>query len=172
MSLRSLFTIILKVIGIFFIKDLLATLQFSVTIILYITNKEFGIEDLWTLISTIVTLIFYCFLSWLFIFKSEFLVEKLKLAKGFDQDTVPLNVNQSTILSISIFVTGGLMLVNEIPNLFSLLIDYFLENSRKPHSNDTTLSYSALSGIKILVGVLLIIKQRHIVNYIEYKRRK
>ena len=171
MTPRSLFNIILKIIGIFFIKDILAALLQLLSVFLYFTRSDAFLEGIWTLISTILILLVYGFVSYYLIFKSDLIIDKLKLDKGFDQETIPLNIHRSTILSISIIVIGGLILADEIPNLCRQLFAYFQERRMTYGQTKPNVSYWVLTVVKIVIGLLLISRQRQVVNYIELKRK-
>jgi hypothetical protein len=171
MTPRTLFNIILKILGIFFIKDILTILPQLLSTILYLTKVDTVGEAIWTLITTMLILLVYVFISYFLIFKSDLIIDKLKLDTGFDQETIPLNIHRSTILSISIIVIGGLILADEIPNLCRQLFAYFQEKRMTYGQTNPNISYSVLAGAKIVIGLLLIGNQRQIVNFIEHKRK-
>lgn len=171
MTPRSLFNIILKVLGIFFIKDILATIPQLFSVALYLTKTNSIDEAIWTLLFTLLVLSIYCLASYYLIFKTELIIEKLKLENGFNQDTIPLNIHRSTILSISIIVIGGLIVADEIPDFCQKLFAYFQERRMTYGQTNPSISYSVLAGVKIVVGLLLISKQRQIVNFIERQRQ-
>lgn len=171
MTTRSLFNIILKILGIFFIKDILATLPQLLSIFLYLTKDDTAGESIWTLVITILILLAYGLVSYYLIFKSNLIIDKLKLDQGYDQETIPLNVHCSTILSISIIVIGGLIIADEIPNLCRQLFAFFQGKRMTYGQNNPSISYSVLAGAKIVIGLLLVSNQRQIVNFIELKRK-
>src|SRR3982751_3444931 len=126
MTPRSLFSIVLKILGILFIKDILAALPQLLSVfymIKYNQQQEMGI----TLAMTLLMLLIYTVVAYYLIFKSELIIDKLKLDQGFNQDNFPLNVHRSTVLSISIIVLGGFLVADEIPNLCRHLYGYFQE---------------------------------------------
>lgn len=172
MTPRSLFNIILKILGIFFIKDILATIPQLLSIFLYLKDPDSANEVVWTLVMTLLILAVYVLVSYYLVFKSEFIIDKLKLDKGFNQEIIPLNIHRSTILSISVIVIGGLLVANEIPNLCRQLFSYFQEKRITHGQTNPSISYSVLATAKIVVGLLLIGYQRQIVNFIEQKRKK
>lgn|ERR1700694_3588530 len=171
MTTRSLFNIILKILGIFVIKDILATIPQLLSIILYLTKSDTVGEAIWTVVTTVLILLVYVFFSYYLIFKSDLIIDKLKLDKGFDQETIPLNIHRSTILSISIIVIGGLIIADEIPNLCRQLFAYFQEKRMTYGQTNPTISYSVLAAAKIVIGLVLIGNQRQIVNFIERRRK-
>jgi hypothetical protein len=107
------------------------------------------------------------------IFRTDIIIDKLKLDKGFDQEAFPLNIHRSTVLSISIIVIGGLIVVDEIPNFCRQLVSYYQAKRMTMgwQTQSSWISYIVLSGVKIIVGVLMLSNQRQIVRFIEWKRR-
>lgn len=172
MTLRTLFNIILKILGVFFIRDFLATIPQLLSVILYLTKSDTVTEAIWTLFTTLLILFVYGLVSYYLVFKTNLIIDKLKLDKGFDVETIPLNIHRSTILSISIIVIGGLLVADEIPNLCRQLFSYFQEHRMTYGQTNSTISYSIVSGTKIIIGLFLMAGQRQIVNLIERQRKK
>ncbi|MFL5742927.1 MAG: hypothetical protein ACJ75B_22095 [Flavisolibacter sp.] len=171
MTIRDLFNIILKILGIFFIKDILAAIPQLLSVSLYLTKPEVS-GAVFTLVATLLMLLIYILISYYLVFKTSGIIDKLKLDHGFDQDTIPLNIHRSTVLSISIIVIGGLMVADEIPNLCRQLFVYFEEKRTTYGQNLASISYSVLAAAKIIIGLLLIGNQSKIVNLIERKRQQ
>jgi len=172
MTPRTLFNIILKILGVFFIKDFLAAIPQLLSVILYLTKSDTVTEAIWTLVTTILILAVYGLVSYYLVFKTDLLIDKLKLDKGFDQETIPINIHRSTILSISIIVIGGLLVADEIPNLCRQLFSYFQEKRMTYGQTHPNIAYSVVSATKIIIGLLLMTGQRQIVNLIERQRKK
>jgi len=171
MTPRSLFNIILKILGVFFIKDFLAVIPQLLTAILYLTRPDSWPEAIWVVVTTFLMLLVYGVVSYYLIFRTELIINKLRLEKGFDQETIPLNIHRSTILSISIIVIGGFLVVDEIPNFCQLLFSYFQEKRMTHGLTSPTISYSIVSGVKIIIGLSLMSGQSQIVNLIERLRQ-
>jgi len=172
MTPRSLFNIILKILGVFFIKDFLAAIPQLLSAILFLTNSEARTEGIWTLLTTLLILLVYWFVCYYLIFKTESIIDGLNLDKGFDQDTIPLNIHRSTILSISIIVIGGLLVADELPNFCRQLFAYFQEKRMSYGLSKPNIAYSVISAVKIIIGLTLMIGQRQFVTLIELKRKK
>src|SRR5438105_4470880 len=115
MTPRSLFNIILKVLGLFFIKDILATIPQIVSYSILLTETKVS-EVIWLLVGAVLTVAFSGILSYYLIFRSGLIIDKLSLDKDFDQAAIPLTIHRSIILSIAIIIVGGLVLADEIPN--------------------------------------------------------
>ena len=172
MTPRILFNIILKILGLFFIKDFLASIPQLLSVILFLTKSDTVTEAVWTLVTTLLILLAYGLVSYYLVFKTDLIIDKLKLDKGFDQETIPLNIHRSTILSISIIVIGGLLVADEIPNFCRQLFSYFQEKRMTYGQTHPDVAYSVVSGVKIIIGILLMAEQRKIVNLIERQRKK
>jgi hypothetical protein len=172
MTPRTLFNLILKILGIFIIKDLLEAIA-QIFVVFSLFDKPNAMPELlWTLLATIAVFLIEAFLCYILVFKTEWVIKILKLESGFDQETIPLNMHRSTILSISIIVIGGWLIANEIPNFCRQLFEYFQEKRMTYGQTNPKIQYSVLSGVKIVIGILLIAEQRLIVNLIERQRRK
>lgn len=172
MSNRSLFNVILKILGIFFIKDILATLPQLLSIIILVTKPNSAENAVTTLSLTLFILLIYVFVSYCLIFKSNIIIDRFKLDKGFDQEVISLTVHRSTILSISIIIIGGLILVQEIPNLCRLLYVYLEERKLNFEQQNPGITYVILACTKIVIGLVLIGNARLLVNFIELKCKK
>ena len=168
MTPKTLFNILLKIMGIFFIKDILISISQLLSFIPSMTSSD----SKWMFVSVVTSLIFYGLISFFFIAKSELLITWLRLDKGFDQESISLNIHRSTILSISIIVLGGIILVEEIPKLCQQAITY-LQIKRTSHGTiDPSISYTVIAGLKVIFGIILIVYQRYFVNIIELRRKK
>ncbi|MEO6719285.1 MAG: hypothetical protein ABIN67_02925 [Ferruginibacter sp.] len=171
MTLKSLFSIILKVIGIFFIKNVVEIIPQIISIFFYLNSETYG-EAIWMLISSGVTLGAYLIIINYLLFRTETVISKLNLESELENETITFKLHRSAILSISIIIIGGLLLAEEIPNFCKEMILYFQVNRINYRQTDVTLSKSVLAGAKILIGLLLIGNQREITNFIELKREK
>ena len=172
MTPRSLFNIILKILGVFFIKDILVSLSQLLGFLMQFGKPEAVPELLWTVLTITLVLVVDVFFCYLLIFKTEWFIKVLKLDRGFDQETIPINMHRSTILSISIIVIGGYLVINEIPNFCRQLFVYIQEKRMTLGQTNPKIDYTIVSGFKILMGVLLIAEQRPLVNLIERQRKK
>ena len=172
MTLKSLFSIILKVIGIFFIKNVIEIIPQIFSAFLYFLNSDTYGEGFWILISSALTLGLYLVVINYLLFKTEVIISKLNLESELDTETITFKLHRAAILSISIIVTGGLLLAEEIPNFCKEITFYFQITRMNYSQTDVTISKSVLAGAKIIIGLLLIGNQREIVNFIELKREK
>jgi hypothetical protein len=172
MTIKTLFNIILKILGIFFIKDTLTFLGTMITYYNFIPKStSYHSDSNTSLIVSVAVGLTYILAFYMLIFQSNFIIKMLRLDKGFDEDTISLNIHRSTILSIGIIVIGGLMIAYGIPDFCRQLYSYSLRKDTFRLTN-ADITYTVIDATKIFIGLLLIGFQRPIVNLIEWKRRK
>lgn len=174
MTPRNLFDIILKVIGLFFLPTALVEFsQFIVSTTNLFDEISFN-ASLYNFIFAFLTLSIYLFMIYVLILKSNWVIDKLNLDKNFEQEILPLNIHRTTILSISIIVIGGLIIIDAIP-LFCRQVFLFFQYRQelrelryvKPFDN----SYIFVYASKIIIGLVLVGNQQTIINFIEHKRK-
>jgi hypothetical protein len=171
MSPRTLFNIILKIIGLLFVKDILALIPQISSVILAFENNNVSVA-IWILSTTLLILAAYWLVAYYLIFRTELVIDKFSLDKDFPQETISLNVHRSTVLSISIIVIGGLLLADSIPELCRQIFYYFQEKRLTYGQTQPRVDYMITSVAKVILGLVLIGSQRQIVNLIERQRKK
>jgi hypothetical protein len=172
MSPRTLFTIVLKVLGIFFIRDVLGLFPQLLSFISYWLRPD-PVEDAFVNVCLVLLLILiYSFICYYLIFKTDVLVDKLKLNDSFNEETISLNIHRSTILSISIIIVGGLVLMQEIPNFIRLVYVYFQQRRLLRGEINPATGQLIVSGAQIVIGLILVGNQKMIVDFIEVRRKK
>lgn len=171
MTPRSLFNIILKIMGIFFFKEILFTIPQLLASIYGLGNSETIRTSIWLFLSSLALAVLYWFVGYFLIFKTEKIIDEFKLDKGFDQEILTINLHRSSILSIAIIVIGGFMIANALPALCSDVYQYYLKK-RFYYDSNGDLTDIVLSGSRVVCGIILIGAYRPIVNAIEFDRRK
>jgi len=169
MSPKSIFQIIIKILGIFFIKDIIDGVPQLVASVIFIFQTQS--EDFsWTsLFITLFTFGIYTLIPFILVFRTDKVVNILKLDRGFNQETLTLDVPRSTIFTIGVVVTGALVLTNEIPNFCRYLLAYIQERNMPFRKEVPDYSRIVFSGIKILIGLLLIGERKRIVAFVDRK---
>jgi hypothetical protein len=172
MTPRSLFTIVLKIIGILFIKDILDAIpQFILSIVEFL-QFDSSMQNIWAPIFIILSCAVYVCAAYYFIFKTNDVINKLNLDKDFSEENFPLNIHRSTVLSIVIIIIGGLLIADNIPLLCRSIYLYFQTKSiGDAFTKSPDFSYIIIYALKILVGLILTGNHQLFVNYIERKRK-
>jgi hypothetical protein len=164
----SLFNLILKIIGLFFIRDILESLSHTLSVLVYMPQYSSASEATYNLAVSLPPLVLYTLLVWLFIFKSDSLVNLLKLDKNFPQSHVDIRLERKTVLTAAVIIAGGWLLVNEIPEFFRHVIYYYQERKMYVRMTRPDVSYIVMSAIKIAIGFFLIVFHKPIVEVIEW----
>jgi hypothetical protein len=173
MKARDLFIIILKIFGIYLIKDILLAIP-PVLKNFYQYLKVDPDVALFSLIFSFVALALHFTIVYFLLFKTSFLIAKLNLTTGLSEQLLTINLHRSQIYTIAIIITGLLILVFSIPALVrDLYWWYEYISSRDTMFGAQSYDYSELliSLTEVIIGLLFLGNQRSLVNYIEYKKR-
>ncbi|MES2776008.1 MAG: hypothetical protein V4722_17660 [Bacteroidota bacterium] len=170
MTPRSLFNIILKVLGIFFIKDVVTTVPQLISTAVYLLEFGTGNGSLRSLIYAVLQLAIFTYVSYFLIFNTHKLIDLFKLDKGFEEDQFTFQIDASSVYRIAIIVTGAFILVNEIPEFCRFLFNSFEEGSRDYIREKTGISRVVVSVVKMLIGLLLIGERNRIADFFERKQ--
>ena len=172
MTATSLFNIILKILGIFFLRDFIAAMPQILAIISMMINYSDG-GPVSPLVAGLLYIAAYGYIAFVLIFKTSRVIEILKLSEGMEEGTLNLNIHRSIVLNISIIVIGSLLVINAIPNLLRQLF-LIIQNQKENYDSympepDKTLMVIYIA--QIVIGLLLLGSHRKMVSYIELKRR-
>ena len=170
MTIRNLLNLILKIIGILFIRDMLSMLpQLSLSFVMFEQSAIFE-KGIMNFVLSASMILVYILVARLFIFKSESVIDYLRLDHDFEEEKLEISMHRSAILSIAIIIIGGLMLAEGIPKLCLSIYEYniskYASHGHTPFNNAKFYSSIATTS----VGVLLMTLQQQIVNLIELKR--
>ncbi len=173
MNARDLFTVILKIFGIFLIKDVLLAIPPVLNEIFKILEVSVDLA-FFSLLFYLLTLGLHLAVVYLLLFKTKFLISKLNLASELSDEPMKVNMHRSSIYTVAIIVTGLLILVFAIPTLIQhFYFWYEFMDSRKGSIGDRSYDYSGLfiAIAEVIIGLLFLGNQRALVNYIEIRRR-
>lgn len=170
MTPRTLFIIILRVIGILSIKELfIAIPQLISTVLLFFQGYSIS-GGLLMIVISLLTVALYLWISYTLIFKADFLVTKFGLDQNFAEPTLQLNISIPSVLRIAVIVTGALLLLSEIPE-FCRIVYYILQerNISFMENGSPDWSPALFSGVKIILGLLIIGERKRILEFLESK---
>ncbi len=155
MTPKTLFTIIIKIFGLWVIFSILEIIpQVLATLPMFIANGGININS--SLIIMILIPIFYILIIWLLLFKSELIISYLSLDQHFEQDQLQFHFSAAEILRVVILIIGGLLILEAIPKLIEQGLNYVQKDASQSY-----LPYSGYSELRILIskmflGLLLI----------------
>lgn len=172
MSIKTLWIILLKIIGIWLISQSIVILPYGITALAAIGSY---FDDSFVVMLVITALIgaisasYYLILK-LFIFNPHWILRKLKLDKGIEDEVIDLNIKQETIMVIVFVIIGGLVLIDSIPYLIRYTLACFQEELLL--SEDPNLKWVIFYLLKTVFGYLLISENALIVKFITKQQQK
>src|SRR6187402_597274 len=98
MQIKTFWNILIKIIGLWLLFGCTSVIpQFFTT--LSFTNGDLDIESLLMLwLMLFATIGIYMVLVWFFIFKTDWIIRKLKLEQNFTEERIDLNIKSTAIL--------------------------------------------------------------------------
>lgn len=178
MTPKNLFNIILKIFGLFFLREIVYIIPQLISTIPYFTKQDnfdsglFSSGNILPFILTLIVIAFYVFIIYQLLFNTNKIIDKLKLDQGFNQQEFSFNISTTLILTISLIVIGGIILTNEIPNFCNNIFSYFQQKKLMPDVAKLNFSYIIISGVKILIGLLIIGERKRIADFVEKRKIK
>jgi hypothetical protein len=167
MTPQTLFIIILRVLGILSFKELVISIPQLITIVLSFFSGYSISDGLFMVLISLLAVALNLAVSYVLIFKADFLVTRLGLDHGIQESSLQLNISLPSILSIAIIVTGFLILVFEIPEFIRMIHARLQQQSIAFYQNEST-NWSPViaSGVKILFGLLIIGERWRILKFL------
>ena len=177
MTPRSLFVIIIKVIAIYLIIDSLSFIPQLLSSLFFVFQSSHypgGSTDSVAapLLLLIVIIGFYVFFFRLCLFKTDWIIDKLRLDKGFSEEKFEINIHRSTVLKIAVIVIGAVMVIDSLPLLCKQTISYLqMSHTYMRFTDNRESGWMIYYFLKFFIGFSLMSANRPIVNYIERKRK-
>lgn len=168
MGSSSLFSLILKVIGLFFIRDVLESLSHTLSALIYLPQYDSANEGLINVAVTFPSLILYALLAWFFLFRTQTIIRLLRLDKGVADQQLAINADRKTLLTAAVVIAGFWILVNEIPEFIRQALYYYQERKMYARMTRPDISYAGMSAVKIGIGLILIVFNKFIVRLIDW----
>ncbi|MFT3704917.1 MAG: hypothetical protein QM802_21300 [Agriterribacter sp.] len=178
MSPRKLFNIILKIFGLLFIREIINAIPSIISSLLqYFYTSSIGAAIASVVISLLI-LAFYAFLAMQLLFKTNKIIDVLKLDQGFRDNELSfgqgeefaIHLSSTTIFTIALIVIGGVILVDEIPDFCRQFYLYVNQSNNRYNPVKPDPSYMIFSAIKIIIALLLIGERKRIIDFIESRK--
>lgn len=164
MTKRDFFIVIIKLFGLYsIIYSLFSAIP---------GNISFALMDIdaWSLIWIAATLIIIIGIFVLLVFKSENVVNILRLDKGFDDDRIEFGTLKSTgIATLAIFFIGGFLIIDNIPPFLSHLLFAFKGDIIGLTYKTVDKFNWLVSGFKLVLGFVLLTNYKSILKILRIK---
>jgi hypothetical protein len=169
MEINTFWKIVLKGIGLWLLMNCIYLIpQFFSS--LSLINGSINWDTLMVMwIANIASLLLFIIIIRIFLLKTQWLVNLLKLDKQFNEERIDVNISGSKVLSIVVILIGALIFLQSLPELFSTVIT-LLKPQQDPEI--TTLKnadsyWTIYHIIRVIAGFLLMTNSKFIVNLID-----
>jgi len=176
MTPRDLFTVILKIVSIYLIVEgfvLLPQMFFAIYQYGRMMADSSQVDILEAGFFIVLAIGIYILVLRFCLFRTDWLVDKLRLDKGFSEEKFEINIHRSTILKIAVIVIGAIMVIDSLPLLCKQTVSYIqMSHSYTQFIDNRSSGWMVYYFVKFVVGFCLVSASRPIVNLIELKRKK
>lgn len=168
MTPRTLFQIIIKIIGLFFVLELINSIpQLTSTIWYYVSPDGIGFELWLVVLGLLLGLGLYVFLAYIFLFNSNVVVDKLKLDQWFEDDVFSFRIPRTFVLMTAIVVIAGIILLQEVPNIVFNIYRYTEVSAAAFGQQDLEHSSLILSIVKVVLALLMVGERKFLLRLID-----
>ncbi|WP_291287321.1 hypothetical protein [Flavobacterium sp.] len=129
MSIKTFWIILIKILGLILILQAVSIIPEWISSIYFIYENEDNKNLLILIFSVLLVLFIFYLITRFFLFKANWIIDKLKLDKGFENNTIELNSSQNKIISIAIIVIGSYMLIQNLPILLKEFFMFFQDKT-------------------------------------------
>lgn len=167
MTPRSLFVILIKIMGLFQISNIFES-ALGLFASLFTLRSEVSSSGLQYMLFSLFSLGLYILLFYVLLFKPQVLIDRLKLDHGFYEEQFTMNMNMGMVVRIAIISVGIFFFIETIPSLCRQLaivyqkaaLHYFSDKS-----DDTTINI-IFSVAKLLIGYVMLTNSNYLAKFI------
>ena len=170
MTIKTFWTIFIKFLGIWLVLDSVTIFPRFILTLFYSYPKGTTQGYATTLSLLLLTMGVYLFILRVFVFKTSWLIDKLHLDKGFDEDKIDLNIQFSTVLTVATIVVGGLMFVDSLAQFCKQIFVFYQQKSI--FIENPTSSWLIFEFVKIIFSYLLMTNSKQVVTFIDKQTSK
>ncbi|MDA6069033.1 hypothetical protein NJT12_05300 [Flavobacterium sp. AC] len=169
MSIRTFWIILIKILGLILISGTLIIVPQSFSSFYFaIQRVDLSDKIVYSLIILVLFFIYFLIIK-LCIYKTNWIIDTLKLDRGFETGNIELNFDSTKIISIAVIVIGGLLFIENIPVLLQEVMVFFQnKNLFKDYPKS---GWIAFSFCKTIIGYLLMTNSFRIAKLIEKQNK-
>jgi hypothetical protein len=97
-------------------------------------------------------------------FRTGYIVDKLRLGSGFDEEVFSFKWSPTHVLRSAILVTAGIIIFKEVPDFCSHLATYFQVKEVGLLQKRPDLTFAVRSGVRLLMASVLIGEREGVVK--------
>lgn len=170
MTPRSLFIIILKILGIFFLKDIVFSI---IELFNAVLGPSFEDSKWMVILFSLLVLAIYVLITYILIFKPNIIINKLKLDVGFEEENFSMNMDHTVLINIAIIIAGLYLMIDKLPAFINQAFVYFRSRNISFLSNNSNNGmYVVQLGIEVVIAYILLANSRYISAFVTKKKRE
>ena len=170
MKINTFWNIVIKSIGLWFLVNCFYIIPELYASFSYDNGDLNWLSLFWTWAITTIGIIIYCIIIRVFLFKTAWIIKKLRLDQGFTQENIDLTISSFTVLQLVVILIGGYIFIQGLPVLCQQLIEFFQQKILL--KNYQGLSYLVYNSLKTLFGYLIMTNSKFVVKYIHQEKDK
>jgi len=163
MDIKDFFRVIIKVLGVIII--IIGVIPTLSSFFLYIN------EDIAMSFTLIGSFLLYGVLSYFFLLDSDFIIDKLKLTKNFDNDRFNFEtIKSSLLLEISCIIIGLYAIITSLPTLLLEGFMYFKMNAQSSSIISLPIdsnNYFFIDLVYFFLALILIASRKQISKFLK-----
>lgn len=165
MLIDTFWKLLIKIIGLWLLFSCISVIPQFFSMISSV-NGSIDFQSLpLLLVISFATIIILVIIIRLFLFKTDWIIEKLKLKDNFKEERIDISIKSTTVLTIAIIIIGALILIESLPGFCSDLITFLQQKELlKDYPQTGWLIYHF---IKIIIGYLLLTNAKNFTKFIE-----
>jgi len=173
MTPRSFWLIVFRLIGIWFLLKSVRIVYELISVFALTRNYDENSYYFTAILFSVLLAGFFLFLTYLAIFRTEWIIDKLMIDKGFSEEHFNTGLHRSDILQVALIVMGGILLATNLPQLIVQLIQLFRAHAEVNFGNaPKSYNFEVIQAFNVVIAVLLMKESRRITAFIEKMRRK
>lgn len=170
MEIKTFWNIVLKGIGLWLLMNCLYIFpQIAITLFTSQVMKGWN-TSIPVLMFGIFSLIGYLIVSCLFLFKTSFLISKLRLDRNFTENKIDITVSTNTVLKVIVILLGGTTILNSFPSLIKEIFQFIQQ--KELLRNYPNITWLVFHFLNTLIGYLLMTNSTLIVKCIDKQKEK
>jgi hypothetical protein len=165
MTKRDFFRVLIKIFGLY---STVITI-FSI-VPQNISSLYFGDESTYIVLWVVTVLVIEVLLFLFLLLKTDYIINILKLDKGFDDEHINLgNLTNANIFKLSLIIIGGFLIIDYTPTLLFDIVNAFKSKSTFSSIEGNSVNYFdiVVGIINILIGYLFIANYKSIAQFLD-----
>ena len=169
MTIRTFWTLLLKILGIWLILSGLTVISQFISAFTFFgyNHQDNFFAVIYIVVLMLLTVGLYFVVLKLFVFNSNWIIDKLKLDKGFQEEKIDLSITLKTVLTIATIVIGGIIFVDALPMLCKQIFTFMQQKSI--FREDPQFMWIIFYSVKALIGYLIMTNSKLVIDFIHKK---